>query len=111
MRCPYCGFRGSRVIHLRPGQEQAILRHRKCGLCGSRFITQGSSRELFNERLRLLLIKKADAQGSKKVSESIKSPFKIKQPNQSNHRGSSFTATSVFGSEYKPVLRRVKKKS
>jgi len=68
MRCPYCGFRGSRVIHLRPGQEKAILRHRKCGLCGSRFITQGSSREFFKERLRLVLIKKEDTYGSKKSS-------------------------------------------
>ena len=66
MNCPYCGFLGSRVIHSRPSQKQAIVRYWKCGLCGSRFVTQGSSREPFNERLRLVLIKKIDGYKSKK---------------------------------------------
>ncbi len=38
MKCPYCGFDGSKVIDSRPAEDR-IRRRRECCKCGKRFTT------------------------------------------------------------------------
>ena len=40
MKCPYCGYRESKVIDSRPAEEgSSIRRRRECLSCGKRFTT------------------------------------------------------------------------
>ena len=40
MRCPYCGFKESKVVHSRPAEEgNSIRRRRECLSCSKRFTT------------------------------------------------------------------------
>ena len=40
MKCPYCGFRESKVVDSRPAEEgTSIRRRRECIECGRRFTT------------------------------------------------------------------------
>ncbi|MCH5188589.1 MAG: transcriptional repressor NrdR [Oscillospiraceae bacterium] len=54
MRCPYCGFRDSKVIDSRPTDEgEAIRRRRECMKCEERFTTYEKV-----ESLPIMVIKK-----------------------------------------------------
>ena len=54
MKCPFCGFEESKVIHSRPTDEgQRIRRRRECLKCGKRFTTY----EII-ESLPIIVIKK-----------------------------------------------------
>ena len=54
MRCPYCGYRESKVVDSRPADEGAsIRRRRECLSCEKRFTTYETV-----ERLPLMVIKK-----------------------------------------------------
>ena len=40
MKCPYCGFKESKVVDSRPAEEgSSIRRRRECLSCGKRFTT------------------------------------------------------------------------
>ena len=46
MRCPYCGFRESKVVDSRPADEgSSIRRRRECLSCEKRFTTHGGHQE------------------------------------------------------------------
>ena len=54
MRCPYCGYRESKVIDSRPADEGAsIRRRRECLSCGKRFTTYETV-----ESLPMVVVKK-----------------------------------------------------
>ena len=54
MKCPYCGFRESKVIDSRPTEEgSSIRRRRECLSCGKRFTTYETV-----ESLPLVVIKR-----------------------------------------------------
>ena len=54
MRCPYCGYRESKVVDSRPADEGAsIRRRRECLSCEKRFTTYETV-----ERMPLMLIKR-----------------------------------------------------
>ena len=54
MKCPYCGYRESKVIDSRPAEEgSSIRRRRECLSCGKRFTTYETV-----ERLPMVVIKK-----------------------------------------------------
>ena len=54
MRCPYCGFRESKVVDSRPADEgSSIRRRRECLSCEKRFTTYETV-----ERMPLMLIKR-----------------------------------------------------
>ena len=55
MKCPYCGYRESKVIDSRPAEEgSSIRRRRECLSCGKRFTTYETV-----ESLPMVVIKKA----------------------------------------------------
>ena len=54
MKCPYCGYRESKVIDSRPAEEgSSIRRRRECLSCGKRFTTYETV-----ESLPMVVIKK-----------------------------------------------------
>ena len=54
MKCPYCGFKESKVIDSRPAEEgSSIRRRRECLKCGKRFTTYETV-----ESLPMVVIKK-----------------------------------------------------
>ena len=54
MKCPYCGYRESKVIDSRPADENSsIRRRRECLSCGKRFTTYETV-----ESLPLMVVKK-----------------------------------------------------
>ena len=54
MRCPYCGYRESKVVDSRPADEGAsIRRRRECLSCGKRFTTYETV-----ESLPMVVVKK-----------------------------------------------------
>ena len=58
MRCPYCGFRESKVVDSRPADEgSSIRRRRECLSCEKRFTTYETV-----ESLPMVVIKKDGSQ-------------------------------------------------
>ena len=39
MKCPYCGYKESKVVDSRPADESSIRRRRECNACARRFTT------------------------------------------------------------------------
>ena len=39
MKCPYCGYKESKVVDSRPADESSIRRRRECLSCERRFTT------------------------------------------------------------------------
>ena len=70
MKCPYCGYKESKVVDSRPAEEGAsIRRRRECMVCGRRFTTY----EIV-ESLPLVVIKKDGSRQSfdrRKVLDSM----------------------------------------
>ena len=70
MKCPYCGYKESKVVDSRPAEEGAsIRRRRECAVCGRRFTTY----EIV-ESLPLVVIKKDGSRQSfdrRKVLDSM----------------------------------------
>ena len=65
MRCPFCGYAGSKVIDSRPAEEGATIRRRReCLACQKRFTTY----EIM-ERLPLVVVKR---DGSRQTFDKIK---------------------------------------
>ena len=54
MKCPYCGYKESKVVDSRPADEgNSIRRRRECLTCGKRFTTYETV-----ERMPLVVVKK-----------------------------------------------------
>ena len=65
MRCPYCGFRESKVVDSRPADEgSSIRRRRECLSCEKRFTTYETV-----ERMPLMLIKRDGHQEGRQPPE------------------------------------------
>ena len=67
MKCPYCGYKESKVIDSRPAEEgSSIRRRRECLSCAKRFTTYETV-----ESLPMVVIKK---DGSRSWPEEIAGP-------------------------------------
>ena len=68
MRCPYCGYKESKVVDSRPADEgSSIRRRRECLQCEKRFTTYETV-----ESLPMVVIKKDGSRQSEKVMEKLK---------------------------------------
>ena len=107
MKCPYCGYKESKVVDSRPAEEgSSIRRRRECINCGRRFTTYEKV-----ETIPLIIIKKDENRepyDRSKIEAGVlrachKRPISVNQINQLVDE----VETEIFNMEEKEIPSRV----